>query len=76
MRNDVSSLVVIIIRMKVHLRDRQLGCMAVGWGDIPRRSRVMGNARNIWANVADPPTRPINLVKPILVMLKTLEKCI
>jgi hypothetical protein len=29
----------------------------------------MGRARNIWANVAEPPTRPINLVKTISILL-------
>lgn len=40
--------------------------------DIPRRSRVIGRARNIWANVAEPPTRPMNLVTPIVMFLSTL----
>lgn len=40
--------------------------------DIPRRSRVIGRARNIWANVAEPPTRPMNLVTPIVMFLTTL----
>jgi hypothetical protein len=31
----------------------------------------MGKARNIWANVAEPPTRPIILVKTIVAILLT-----
>ena len=31
----------------------------------------MGRARKIWANVAEPPTRPMNLVRPIVDMLMT-----
>jgi len=31
----------------------------------------MGKARKIWANVAEPPTRPMNLVRPIIDMLLT-----
>ena len=31
----------------------------------------MGKARKIWANVAEPPTRPMNLVRPIVDMLLT-----
>lgn len=68
-RSDVSSPVMIVGGMKVLLI---ISPMSTVRDHLPRRSRVIGNARKIWANVADPPTRPINLVKTIFIFLPLL----